>query len=174
MHPFATHKLDSASSQFCGFHWNLQQAGNTFGSWKEDVAILPLTSVVQLVPCQASHRLHSIIWVHFIILFCWGALDSAASCTCQRTFFRGFTVNCLMRSSVQASLSCLPSWDTSAGRMLQQRFPLPRRRCSDPDCLTLVGKPGFHLIITQTSEQGKKRRRTAFTPQGGRTQSNQK
>lgn len=173
MHLFAN-KLDSASAQLCSPHWYLQQAGNTFGFWKEDVAVLSLTSVVQLVPCQASHRLHSIIWVHFIILFCWGALDSVASCTCQRTFFQGFTVNRLTRSSVQSSLSCLPSWDTSAGRMLQQRS-----RCLGADVLiqivvTLVGKPGFYLIITQTSEQEKERRRTAFTPQGGRTQSNQK
>lgn len=139
----------------CSHRWNLQQAIST--------------SVVQLELCRASRRLRSIIWVHFIILFCGSVLDFAASYACRRIFFRDFPANLsseLWRGP-QARFSSLLRHQCSQNAAAA--FLLPLRRCSDQVTMTLMGKPGFHLIIIPTLGKRQRLGGRRSPPQGSRT-----
>lgn len=69
MHP---HDFQTAEQSAADSSGMCQQAGSASGFWKEDVAVLLLTSVAGIVLFCASQGFGSIIGAHFITLFCEG------------------------------------------------------------------------------------------------------
>lgn len=101
-------------------------------------------------------------------------LDFAASYACGKIFFHYFTVNLSkeLRRAPQARFFSLLRHQCSQNAAAELLLPL--RRCSDHSVVTLVGKPGFHLIIIPTSGHEAKTRRLTIILQGGCTKSNSK
>lgn len=77
-----------------------RQAGSASGFWKEDVAVLLLTSVAGIVLCCASQGFCSIIGAHFITLFSGGVCALAAEPSALNfSVAQGFVFFCIYSSA---------------------------------------------------------------------------
>lgn len=169
------------AAECCRLQWNAS-AGRQAVLWKEDVAVLLLTSVAWIVLCCASRGFCSIICAHFITLFCRGLCALACRALCSQLmhctgicFFCIYSSHRAVRGAfLDASTSenaplCMPalilllaSSDTSAVKMLPQlSFSMLLRH--------EWAKQVFPLIIWTTSgHKAERRPKRTFILEGGR------